>query len=68
MTLEYEQKNVYGTMLYYPVSKKAVVICDIMGRVTMTEKQLKRMQDAGFRIKVTVPELSFLETDNARKT
>jgi hypothetical protein len=37
MEITFYTKNVYGLELKYPVSRDAVMICELMGKKTLTE-------------------------------
>lgn len=41
MTIELEPKNVYGRVCYYPLNDLAKAICEVLGRKTLSDKQVK---------------------------
>lgn len=50
-------KDVYGKTMFYPVDDNANLFCAIADRTTLSEVNIRRIQQLGYEVKVTHPEL-----------
>lgn len=49
-----EVKNVYGNMLIYPANEKAESFCVLVGKKSLSKKDLKLIEGLGFKIEQVV--------------
>jgi hypothetical protein len=58
MEITFYTKNVYGLELKYPVSREAVMICELMGKKTLTEWAIKVVEANGATIEEVLQPMS----------
>ena len=57
MEMVVEQKNLYGTVRFYPVNLLAQQFANLMGRMTFDIGHLKRIKEMGITVDVKQEEL-----------
>ena len=57
MEMVVEQKNLYGTVRFYPVNLLALQFANLMGRMTFDIGHLKRIKEMGITVDVKQEEL-----------
>jgi hypothetical protein len=57
MEMVVEQKNLYGTVRFYPVNHLAHQFANLMGRMTFDIGHLKRIKEMGITVDVKQEEL-----------
>lgn len=50
--IEISIRNVYGNELVYPMNEKAKVFAKLLGRKTLTERDLDHIKSLGFALKI----------------
>jgi hypothetical protein len=50
LAIRVKTKEVYGTLLFYPVCEKAKLFGEIAGTKTLTESTLRKIINLGYRI------------------
>jgi hypothetical protein len=57
MTVQVEMKYSYGLQTFYPVCEKAKIFAKISGNKTLTKPCRDAIQELGYTIEVSVPEV-----------
>lgn len=52
---EFEPRNNYGTWRYYAMNQKATLLAQLLGRKTLTLKELQVANELGVEVKVLMP-------------
>ena len=52
---EFEPRNIYGTWRYYAMNQKATLLAQLLGKKTLTLKELQVANELGVEVKVLVP-------------
>ena len=54
MLVQVTEKNVYGTMKLYPYNRQAQIFTSLLGRVTLTNKDIHYIKLLGYKVEVVM--------------
>ncbi len=68
MIIHVTAKNNYGKTSFYPVSDDAILLAKIIGKPSLSKRQLEICLEAGWEVEIVEKRVSFKEYINNKKS